>query len=132
MQPKFVGHCLKFYFETRPQKICRCEEIDSEVFRHKCGLIFGFCNPPLPSAQSSVCYNVPVFKPNCGPRAHVLLDRPPLSCLFGLVVVRARARVVSIAVRVARISLFHQVFFTLLCHWLIMTNYLSGNSESVW
>ena len=111
-----------------------------KCFRYKCGLILGFCNPPPPKqivlylvaqvlstttsrptakagnvltqAQSSVCYNVPVFKPNCGPRAHVLLDSPPLSCLFGLVVVRARARVVSIAARVARIYLFLLGFFS--------------------
>jgi hypothetical protein len=94
-----------------------------KCFRYKCGLILGFCNPPPPKqivlylaaqvlstitsgptakagnvltqAQFPVCYNI---QPNCGPRAQV--------CLVGLVVVRARARVVSIAVRVARIYRF--------------------------
>jgi hypothetical protein len=83
-----------------------------KCFRYKCGLILGFSNPPTPKqivlylvalvlstttsrttakagsvltqAQSPVCYNVPVFQPNCGPCAQVWLDGPPLSCLFGL------------------------------------------------
>jgi hypothetical protein len=48
------------------------------------------------------------------------------ACLFYVVVVGAGARVVSIAVRVARIYPFLRDVFALLCHWLIMTYYLTG------